>query len=161
MNDFLVRCADLPIRDLAVGEMLVEEGLGGGDMYVVVRGAFAVTRGSAAVATISEPGAVIGEISALLGTEASATVVATKPSRVHVIDDPIGFMAEDAEGLLDVTRMLATRLQRMTSYLADIKRQYEGAGGHLDLMDEVLEELTFGAQESVEPGSDRDPDPLY
>lgn len=161
MTGLLERCADLPTRDLAEGEVLVEEGRSGDEMYVVVDGSFAVIRDSTTVAAISDPGAVIGEIAALLDATATASVVATKPSRVRVVADPVGFMATDAEGLLEVTRLLATRLQRMTSYLADIRRQYGDAGGNLGLMDEVLEELTFGTQEPVEAGSERDPDPYY
>ena len=161
MTGLLERCAELPTLDLDEGDVLVEEGLRTGEMYVGLDGAFAVTRDATTVASISDPGAVVGEIAALLDTTASASVVATRRSRVHVIADPIEFMAADADGLLEVTRLLAARLQRMTSYLADIRNQYQDAGGHLGLMDEVLRELTFGTQEPAEPGSERDPDPYY
>lgn len=141
--------------------MLVREGDDAGPMYVVASGTFEVTRDEALVAVINEPGVVVGEISALLATSAGATVRATSPARVHVVDDPVTFLADAPEGVLEVAKILARRLQRMVSYLADIKVQYGDESGHLGLVDEVLAELTFGEPAAVEPGSDRDPDPYY
>lgn len=137
------------------------EGERSGVMYVVAEGSFEVTRQGSVVATITDPGAVLGEISVLLDTDHGATVTATSPAVVHVIDDPLAFMAADAEGALEIARILARRLNRLTGYLTDVKAQYAEAGGHLELIDSVLAELAFGEQAPVEPGSERDPDPYY
>ena len=130
-------------------------------LYVVGSGRFTVTRAGSVLATIDEPGAVVGEISALLDTTPTATVTATEPSTVKVVEDPLSILTSDNGALLEIARILAGRLSRMSGYLADVKAQYAGAGGHLGLLDEVLAELTYGEQPPAEPGSARDPDPLY
>ena len=130
-------------------------------MYVLARGSLEVVRSGELVATIADPGVALGEISALLDQSATATVLARDAAVVKVIDDPIAFMTSDPTVLLDVARTLAGRLARMSGYLVDVKQQYADAGGHLGLLDDVLSELSFGQEPSVDPGSDRDPDPLY
>lgn len=135
------------------------EGGRSGVMYVLVDGRLDVTRQGSLVSTVQEPGVVIGEIAVLLDIGHSATVTAVTPTRVHVVEDPLGFLAEDPAHLLEVTRALARRLNRLTGYLTDVKAQYAGLGGHLGLVDQVLAELTFGELPEVEPGSERDPEP--
>lgn len=137
------------------------EGMPSGEMYVLVRGRLDVVRSGQLVATIAEAGAALGEISVLLDESPSATVIAREDSEVYVIDDPIAFLASDQEALFEVARTLAGRLGRLSGYLVDVKRQYGDAGGHLGLLDEVISELSFGQQSPVDPGSERDPDPLY
>lgn len=157
----LDRCAGLRIRELAPDEVLLSEGLPLSEMYVVADGSFIVSRSGQVVATVTEPGVVLGETSMLLDAPVSATVVARSMARVHVIDDPVAFLSGDPESLLEIARTLARRLEGLGGYLSDVKAQYAHAGGHLELMDEVLSELAFGSPASVEPGSERDPDPLY
>ncbi len=130
-------------------------------MYVLAGGRLDVVRSGELMATIAEAGAAIGEISVLLGDSPSATVIASEDAEVYVIDDPIAFLTSDPEALFEVARTLAGRLARLSGYLVDVKQQYGDAGGHLGLLDEVISELSFGQQSAVEPGSERDPDPLY
>jgi len=40
-----------------------------------------------------------------------------------------------------VARLLARRLNAVTTYLVDLKRQYEDRDDHLGMVDEVLESL--------------------
>lgn len=161
MSVMLEACRGLPIRELGVGEVLIAEGGRGGVIYVVESGSFEVARQGATVATISDRGTVLGEISFLLGGEHGATVTATNPARVYEVSDPGAFVAADAERLFEIARALARRLHRLTGYLSDVRSQYGAAVGHLGLLDEVLSELTFGEQATIEPGSERDPNPLY
>lgn len=128
-------------------------------MFVTIDGAFDVSRAGDRISVIAERGVALGEISILLDSVPGATVVATTSARVHVIDDPIAFMSEDPGALIAIARTLAGRLDRLTGYLTDVKQQYADAGGHLELMDEVLAELAFGEQPKAEPGSEREPDP--
>jgi len=139
---------------------VLTEGVASSQMYVLAHGRLDVVRAGQLVATIAEPGAALGEISVLLDESPSATVIAREDSEVYVIDDPIAFLAADPEALFEVARTLALRLARLSGYL-DVKRQYGDAGGHLGLLDEVISELSFGQQSPAEPGSERDPDPLY
>lgn len=161
MSVLLERCVGLPTREYAAGEVVMVEGERSGVMLVVAEGTFEVTRQGSVVTSITDRGAVLGEISVLLQTGHGATVTATSPAVVHVIDDPLGFVSADAEGALEIARILARRLDRLVGYLADVKAQYSESGGHLDLLDAVLSELTFGEQAPVEPGSERDPEPYY
>lgn len=149
------------MRELAAGEDLVTEGRRTGRMYVVAEGSFDVTNGGSLIATITEPGTPIAEMSILLDTDHGATVTAATPAKVHVVDDAAEFLLTDREVLLEISRVLARRLNRLVGYLADVKAQYGDAEGHLGLVDEVLSQLTFGEQGTVEPGSERDPDPYY
>ncbi len=137
MDTILDHCRDLPVRHVAVGERLMEEGADGGRLYVLVEGAFEVLKGDVVVAKVREPGAVFGELGILLGRSPSATVRALAPSRLHVVDDPQVFLASPDIGL-HVARLLAKRLHLMTSYLADVQRQFAEHESHLGMMDEVL-----------------------
>lgn len=161
VNTMLDACAGMPVRDLDVGDVLIAEGGRSGSMFVLRSGSFAVTRAGGALASISDAGAVLGEVSFLIGGDHGATVTATSPSSVYEVSDPGSFVADDVDRLYEIARVLARRLHRLTGYLSDVRSQYGQAGGHLGLLDEVLSELTFGEQPTVEPGSERDPDPLY
>ena len=160
MASLLDRCHSQPTRSLAEGEVLVAEGERTGKLFVLVSGALRVTSGGAAIAEVAAKGAVIGETAELLDSAHGATVTATAPTVVHVVDDPAAFLA-DGDNAREVARMLAGRVDRLVSYLADVKSQYSGSGGHFDLLDEILGELTFGDQPAVEPGSEREPDAPY
>ena len=55
-----------PTRSLAPGEVLIAEGNGGGELYVLETGHLIVSRGGVEIARIETPGALIGEMSVLL-----------------------------------------------------------------------------------------------
>jgi CRP-like cAMP-binding protein len=103
---------------------------------------------------------VIGEMSLLLGTRHSATVEATQPTRLR--------LAANGNALLDgepafarlVATGLAERLAYVTTYLADLTRQYGDAPG-LAIVSSVLTELEHRKGPRAETGSDREPDPQY
>jgi CRP-like cAMP-binding protein len=157
----LDHAANYPVRSLAAGEVLVAEGRRTGALYVTRSGHFDVTRLGSKIARIAEPGSVIGEVSALLGADDhGATVTAVTEAEVHVIAVPDEFLALDGVSL-EVARMLAGRLNRLVTYLADVQAQYANAGGHLEMLDEILSELSFGAPPTADPGSEREPDPFY
>ena len=79
--------------------------------------------------------------------------------RVHVVDEANVFLRSHLGITYGVAQLLAQRLHSMTTYLADLKRQYEDQEDHLGMVDEVLETLTHQQGERVDVGSDRDPDP--
>jgi CRP/FNR family transcriptional regulator, cyclic AMP receptor protein len=161
MDDVLTLCAGLPTRTFEAGEVLLVEGSSSDAILVLERGAVEVRKEGAALLTIDAPGAFLGEISALLGTPRSADVVAVAPTEVRVIEDPAAALTADPQLVLAIARLLAHRLRASTSYLADLKQQYGGAGGHLALMDQVLSELTAMRTTSLAPGSEREDVPDY
>jgi CRP-like cAMP-binding protein len=159
MREILEFCRDLPQREFSTEHTLIAEGSATGVLYILVRGSVEVLKGDFQVTTVSEPGAVFGEVSVLLGKPHMATVRTLMPSVFHVIDDPRAFFASHPNIAFAVATLLAKRLHSVTSYLVDLKRQFEGSGDHLGMVDEVLESLVHHQEEARVPGSDRDPDP--
>lgn len=155
----LDHCAGLPERALARGDVLLEDGTTSRELYVLIEGELEVLKEDLQISTVSDPGAIFGEISALLGIPHTATVRALAPCRVHVVGDAGGFLRSHEEVAYGVAELLAQRLHTMTTYLADLKRQYEDQDDHLGMIDEVLEALTHQQRDRVDVGSDRDPDP--
>lgn len=161
MQTLLDACRSLPLLELVAGDVLISEGQPRTALYVLASGTLDVSFQGATVAAISEPGAVIGEIAFLLDLNHGATVAAACPSQVHVVSDVADFLAVDSARVFEIARMLALRLNRLTAYVTDVRAQYAHAGGHLELLNEVLAELTFGTESPANPGSARDPEPLY
>jgi CRP-like cAMP-binding protein len=108
---------------------------------------------------VSEPGAIFGEVSVLLGLPHMATVKALRPSVFRVAAEPTEFLRSNPDIALAVAALLAKRLHILTTYLVDLKRQFESHENHLALVDEVLESLVHHQEPQAEPGSDRRPDP--
>ncbi len=108
---------------------------------------------------MSEPGALFGEISVLLGVPHIATVRALRDSRLHVADDPVGFLRSHPDIAFEVARLLSRRLQMVTGYLVDLKHQFADKDDHFAMVDEVLESLVHHQGAEAVPGSDRHPDP--
>jgi CRP/FNR family cyclic AMP-dependent transcriptional regulator len=77
---------------------------------------------------------------------------------VAVIDDADSML--EGDGLsLSLARLLAGRLQVMTTYLVDLKQQYADHEGGLGMIDTVLGSLLRGPGIRSELGSERDPYP--
>jgi len=160
MGTPLDHCAGLPERTFEPGDVVIQEGVGG-PLFVLVAGAVEILKGDVRVNVVDEPGSIFGEVSALLGVPPMATVRALERSRFCVADDGLAFIASRPELALAVARLLAGRLMSVTSYLVDVKKQFEDQAGHLGIVDEVLETLVHAqdAGENATRGSDREPDP--
>src|SRR5262245_1518480 len=124
MNDVLALCRGLPERQFAPGEDLLGEGMHSGRLPVLIGGEVGVRRQRVSVVHLREPGIFLGEMAALLGIPHSATVTAVAPTRCYVVDDAASALADHPGLLLGVARLLARRLNALTAYLVDIKRQY-------------------------------------
>ena len=88
-----------------------------------------------------------------------ATVRALTDTTLFVAADAKAFLESHQEIALNLARLLAKRLHSVTSYLVDLKRQFEDQQSHLSMVDEVLETLVHHQGVESEPGSDRHPDP--
>ncbi|MEO5839574.1 MAG: Crp/Fnr family transcriptional regulator [Acidimicrobiales bacterium] len=161
MNGLLSYCTDLPIITLTAGEVLIEQGADAGALYVLVEGALVVERDGVAFARIDTPGAVFGEMAAVLGQSTTATARVTEASTFRVAEDPIAFLSECPGAALEVLRLAATRLDSLTRYLVDVKRQYADLSGHLAMVDDVLNVLVHHQPRAARPGSAREPEPDY
>ena len=164
MPDVLDLCAGLPERRFATGECLLEQGApSAGVLYVLAEGSVEVLKGETQVTTVSQPGAFFGEIGLLLDLRTSATVRALEPTRCYVAEDGKAFLASSPVLTLAVARLLARRLHHATTYLADLKQQFEGHAASLSMLDEVLDALVHhqDVESDVDPGSDREREPNY
>jgi CRP/FNR family transcriptional regulator, cyclic AMP receptor protein len=161
MQELLQRVAGLPERTFEPGEELRTDGERAPELYVLIEGELEVRKGNTRISTISDPGAAIGEVGLLLDRPATATVVAVTPTRVHVADDGAELLRTDPGVTVLVARMLAARLDLVTTFLADLRDQYGDANGSLAVVDSVLASLVQRPEPTARPGSARDPDPLY
>jgi CRP-like cAMP-binding protein len=100
-----------------------------------------------------------GEMSVLLDVPHTATVRALSPVTARVAEDGVAFMKRHPEIAFFLARLLAQRLNAATTYLVDLKQQFEGHGDHLGMVGEVLDALIHNQQDDFTPGSDREPDP--
>jgi CRP/FNR family cyclic AMP-dependent transcriptional regulator len=159
MGSILDRCAGLPREEFAAGAVLLTEGETSGRLYVLSDGCVEVLRGGIQVAVVDEPGAMFGEMSVLLNRPHTATVRAMSPVGAFVFEDGEGFLKSNPEIAFLLGRLLAERLNAATSYLADLKRQFEGQGNHLGMVGEVLETLIHQQREefNLQPESEADP----
>lgn len=141
MRDILDICSDLPVETFKAGDVLMEEDVVADRLYILIEGEVTVRKGGTEVTQVREPGAVFGEISALLAVSTTAEVVAATPIRVHRIDGAGGYLAQHPELALHTARILARRLVDATSYLTDMRRQFEGYSNHFGIVDQVLDTL--------------------
>ena len=158
-SGILATCGDAPIEHYAPGTVLFDEGKSSGRLLILVEGEVEVRRGGTTVAMVADPGAVFGEMSALLGLPHTATVLARSPVTVRAPMDAGLFLREHPEVAFHLARLLAQRLNAATSYLVDIKRQYDGRSDHLGMVGEVLEVLTVQQGRGFSPGPERSDDP--
>jgi len=161
MSNILIHCADLPQKTFEPGEAIVSEGGSDKRLYILIDGTVEVLKEDLHLNLVSQPGAFFGEITVLLGTPHVATVRAVDKARLHVIEDGDAFLAARPELTLGVARLVARRLRQVTTYLADLKEQFEDHQGHLGMVDEVLASLVHDHPEdqTVTPGSDREYEP--
>ncbi len=158
MTDLLALTADLAAEPFQAGEVLITEGTRPDRMLVLVAGAVVVEHDGVPFARIDTPGAVFGEMSAVLDKPATATVRAAVDLQVRVIEDPLDFLTAQPGVALAVLQTTASRLDGLTHYLVDVKQQFADAGGHLGLVDGILDQLVHHQGPTARTGSVRDPD---
>ena len=159
MQELLDHCRDCPTRKLEPGEMLLREGERSGQLFVLIEGMLQVYRGEVEIVLVDEPGAVFGEMAVLLDRPHTASVRAETAALVHVVDDAGTFLASHPGLTLPVAKLLARRLDNVTTYLVDLKRQFHDREDHLGMVDEVLESLSHEQGEAFLPADELPPEP--
>ncbi len=152
-------CKALPVRTFGPQQVVLQEGQRSGLLYVLVSGSVEVVKGDVRISTISQPGAFLGEMSVLLDAPHMATVRTLEASTLHVTGDPDAFLQSSPAISMELSRLLARKLNLVSTYLADLKRQFAESGDHLEMVDEVLEGLLHHQEAAALPASDRCPDP--
>ena len=158
MRSVLSFCQGLPERRFTAGEVLLAEGGEDSELYVLIEGEVEVLKGEIQVNTQSEPGAIFGELAVLLDIPHTATVRAVTPSRAYFIADAPAFLHAHPDLAFLLATLLAKKLNSITTYLVDLKNQFQDQQDHLGMVDEVLETLMHQQVEELVPGSDRYPD---
>ncbi|SFN38952.1 Crp/Fnr family transcriptional regulator [Variovorax sp. OV329] len=161
MDPLLILAAALPECRLSAGEAVVREGESGSGLWILSSGALKVVKAGTEINTITRPGAAVGEISLLLDAPYSATVVASEPTVLRYAADGRAFLASDPRITQLIAVGLAERLHFVTTYLADLVRQYRDASPGLAMVGEVLGQLAHHQRPAAWPGSVREPDPDY
>jgi CRP/FNR family cyclic AMP-dependent transcriptional regulator len=152
---------DLPEVSYPDGTAILTEGRRHRELLVLVNGRVRVSSSGVEVTVIDTPGAIFGEMATLLDAPATATATAVGECRFLRSDDPDGLLRDHPGFAREVAVTLARRLDLITRYLADLRRQYADSGDHLSVVDEVLESLQQHQGPQVQPGSEREPDAPY
>lgn len=158
MQSLLSFCHGVPQRRFEAEEVLLAEGGTDKLLYVLIDGEVEVLKGQTLVNTQSEPGAMFGELSVLLGVPHTATVRATVPTLAHLIENADAFLQANPDLSFQLAKLLAKKLNSITTYLVDLKSQFEDRQDHLGMVDEVLESLLHHPVEESVLGSERYPD---
>jgi CRP-like cAMP-binding protein len=158
MRPLLELCEGLPQRSYASGDILLGEGTTTDSLHILVEGEVEICKNDIPIYATGEPGSLFGEMSILLQIPHTATVRALGPCRAYFVGDAAGFLRSNQGLGYLLARLLAQRLNAMTSYLADLKAQFHDRSDHLGMVDEVLESLMHHQDDEVLPGSDRYPD---
>jgi len=157
MASILDYCKGLPSITFDEGDILLQEGDRSGKLYILIDGECEVLKDNFQINKVSEPGSIFGEMSILLNIRPMATVKSIRTTRVYVVDNALKFLKSNTEITFHLAKMLAQRLNGVTSYLMDIKKQFEGKDDHFSMLDEVLESFVYNQDnEEIELGSERD-----
>jgi len=140
MSKILQLIQDREVCRFEPGQIVMEEGAQTHRLYVLIDGKVEVMKDGVRVSTISEAGATFGEISVLLEGNHTATVRALTACSFHVIENPRDLLQTSPPICFHVCELLARRLDSLTRYLVDVKRQFEGHD-HIGMVNEVLEVL--------------------
>ncbi len=161
MSDIIDGCAHLPRIIVPAGNVVIEQGQPYGMVLVLVAGGVVVERDGLSIARVDQPGSIFGEMSSLLGRPATATVRTTIDSTFLVAEDGEQFLLDRPDIVITVARTLAIRLDNLTGYLADVKRQFGDQANHLGMLDDVMQTLIHNETPAVQPGSARMPELDY
>ena len=96
-----------------------------GAIYILKHGVVEVQKRQTHVSRIASPGAVFGEVSVLLDRPHTATVLASEPCEFYVADHGEQLLRDHPELNMEITRMLAHRLQRVTEDLVEFHERID------------------------------------
>lgn len=159
MPNMLELTGEFPDIAISDGDVILREGEKTGRLFVLSDGAVEVYRGEVSIALVSEPGSIFGEMALLLDIPHTADVRAIGQTKIRIIDHALDYLSANTAMLVPIAQLLARRLQRSTTYLADLKLQFQDRSDHFGMVDEVLESLTNQQDASFTPDGDLPSEP--
>jgi len=123
MASLLSLASSPPSRTLEPNEELIIQGGPGGDLFVLESGELSIERDGVPVTTITTPNALVGEMSVFLGARNSATVRAVGYTTVKVIHDARKALLADSELALELSALVARRLDATTALLVQLNNE--------------------------------------
>jgi PAS domain S-box-containing protein len=157
------------LRRFSPGVFIFRENDESQDLYILVSGELEVLKGSRVISRMEAPGTIFGEMSFLLGGKRTASVkVGKETEAIQVPKERIAdFMREFPEAALEITRILARRLDKTTQVSYGLSEFCDRLPDAVLLTDEAGKLLTWNrAAESLYgigslPPSDRSVDHIY
>jgi CRP-like cAMP-binding protein len=134
-------CKDLPTVAFEEAEVILREGEPGARLYLLIEGSVEISKRDVPITTVSQPGAVFGEMSLVLNEPVTATVRSLSSCKFYVAEGGLALLHERPELVVHVCRLLATRLNCLNGYLANLKEQFAHQQHHLGMIDEMVDSL--------------------
>jgi CRP/FNR family cyclic AMP-dependent transcriptional regulator len=131
---------NLPIRQVAAGECVIEQGTKTGRLFILIEGKVEIVKDTEVIVTADRAGDIFGDLSTLLDLPHTTSVRAVCDSRFYVAEDARQFLNQNPPVLMFLCELLARRLVSANDYLVNLKHQFEGHD-HFDMIDKVLESL--------------------
>jgi CRP-like cAMP-binding protein len=144
LSSLLELTANRPTRSLATDEVLLAQGDGGGDLFILLSGELSVLRDGVKLATLSQPGTLIGEMSVLLGTRSTATVQAERETKVRVVRNARQILETEPGLAMRVGALVAGRLDATSALVVELSRQ---GGSERNVFARILNALHVPAAE--------------
>jgi CRP/FNR family cyclic AMP-dependent transcriptional regulator len=140
MASFLEIFQNLPVQNVAAGEIVIEQGTNTGRLFILIEGKVEIVKDGQMVAASGQAGDIFGDISALLNLPHTTSVRAVRDSRFYIVAEARPFLEQNPAVCMHLCELLARRLVSVTDYLVNLKHQFTGHD-HLGMVDEVLDSL--------------------
>ncbi|MGB0416839.1 MAG: Crp/Fnr family transcriptional regulator [Coraliomargarita sp.] len=141
MIDVDCKCSHLPVRNYKDSELIIREGGAAGALYFLKAGSVAIYSKGEHVTNLSDKGTVLGEVAILLERPAMADVRALGDVSCYVAEDAEAYLQSSPEVMLYIAKSLAKKIDFMSAYLSDLRKQYAGQENHLGMVSDVLDSL--------------------
>lgn len=129
LTNILELTAARPTRTLQADEILIAQGEGGGDLFILLSGELTVLRDGVKIVSLQQPGTLVGEMSVLLGTRNSATVQASRETTVRVIRDARNLLDTEPGLARRVATLVAGRLDATSALLVELTKSHDSEKG--------------------------------
>lgn len=131
----------LPVKTFDTDATVMEEGLKDGTIYILKHGSVSIHKRGTEISRSASPGAVFGEVSVLLDAPHTATVVALEPCEFYIAEDAEELLAGHPEMVMQISKLLAFRLMRITDQMVEMRQQIEASDADLGEIAAVIKNL--------------------